>query len=170
MVTALFPGSFDPVTNGHVDLIIRCSVIFDEVIVAVGYNRAKPGWLPPAVRTRLLEEVVADLEVDNVRVVSFEGLVTTVARSLGATTLVKGLRGAADWSPEFIQASTNRTIADVDTLFLPTSPQGTATSSSIVRELVYFGAPIHDFVPPAVARVIEERKDLPRVQPPPTID
>ena len=93
MVTALFPGSFDPVTNGHLDLISRAAQIFDHVVVAVGFNMAKPGWMPVAQRVELLRRTVEDqLELDNVSVGQFEGLTTDYAEHVGATVIIKGGR------------------------------------------------------------------------------
>lgn len=158
MVTALFPGSFDPMTNGHADLIARAASIVDRLVVAVGYNSSKEGWLTVDERVEILEAAVRDLRLTTVVVGSFQGLATDYAREVGATILVKGMRNAADWQPEYVQAVTNREISGIDTLFLPSSPQWSALSSSIVRELVHFGAPTKSFVPPAVERALHRNR------------
>ena len=124
MVTALFPGSFDPVTNGHLDLVARAAQIFDHVVVAVGFNMAKPGWMPVAQRVELLRRTVEDqLELDNVSVGQFEGLTTDYAEHVGATVIIKGGRSSADWDWEYTQAAVNRRLSGIDTLILPADSQ-----------------------------------------------
>lgn len=156
MVTALFPGSFDPVTNGHLDLIARAAQIFDHVVVAVGFNMAKPGWMPVAQRVELLRRTAEDqLELDNVSVGQFEGLTTDYAEHVGATVIIKGGRSSADWDWEYTQAAVNRRLSGIDTLILPADSQWATLSSSIVRELARYGAPLEGLVPPLVAAVID---------------
>lgn len=158
MVTALFPGSFDPVTNGHLDLITRAAQIFDHVVVAVGFNMAKPGWMSVAQRVELLRRTVEDqLELDNVSVGQFEGLTTDYAEHVGATVIIKGGRSSADWDWEYTQAAVNRKLSGIDTLILPADSQWATLSSSIVRELARYGAPLEGLVPPLVAAAIDGR-------------
>lgn len=159
MTTALFPGSFDPFTNGHLDLVQRAAAVFDTVVVAVGFNQAKPGWLPAQLRIRAIEQVVSSHPgLVNVRVGGFEGLTTDYAKECGADVLVKGARTLADWEWEYIQADTNWSLAGFDTFVIPTRPQWSTVSSSIVRELASFGVSTAALVPPAVETVIEQRR------------
>lgn len=153
MVIALFPGSFDPVTNAHVDLVKRACEVFDKVIVAVGYNHKKPGWLPVADRVHLLTMALSEAGLTNVEVTTFSGLATDLATEIGANAIVKGLRGPADWQTEYVQATANRRLTGINTLLIPTAPEFSALSSSVIRELVAFGAPTAGLVP----EVVEER-------------
>lgn len=154
MVSALFPGSFDPVTNAHMDLVSRACEVFDRVIVAVGYNHKKPGWLPVADRVHLLAGALSDAGLTNVEVTTFSGLTTDLAAEIGADTIVKGLRGPADWPTEYVQATANRRLTGINTLLIPTAPEFSALSSSVIRELVAFNAPITGLVPDLVERHI----------------
>ncbi len=163
MVKALYPGSFDPPTGGHLDLIKRAAGLFDELVVAVGYNPDKSGWLDVSQRVALLEQLARDCEqCGNVSVTSFSGLVVDCAREVGATVLVKGLRNEADFAAEWTQATVNRDLGGIETLWLPSLPQWQHVSSSIVRELVLFGAPVDQYVPPVVAAIIAEPGDAGR--------
>ncbi len=163
MTTVLFPGSFDPVTNGHLDLLERLSAMYKRVVVAVGFNHAKPGWLPVDTRVDVLEQIVAaNPKLENVRVGRFDGMTTDYALQVGATTIVKGVRGPSDWEWEYTQATINRQISGLETLIMPSSPQWSAVSSSIVRELVRFDAPISRYVPPLVEATIRAYIDAPQ--------
>ena len=159
MVTALFPGSFDPVTNGHVDLISRAARIFDHVVVAVGFNMSKPGWMPVAQRVDLLRHTIEDqLGLTNVSVGQFEGLTIDHASRVGATIIVKGGRSSSDWEWEYTQAAVNRRLSGIDTLILPADSQWATLSSSIVRELARYGASLEGLVPPQVAATIDRNR------------
>ncbi len=153
MVTALFPGSFDPLTNGHVDLIARAHRIFDALVVGVGINPRKDGWLPVEQRVRLVEESLARTHLHGIRVVTYTGLTVDAARASGAQVIIRGIRSEAEWPVEFTQASANTELG-VETLLLPTSPKWSALSSSVVRELVTFGAPADGLVPGPVAAAL----------------
>ena len=159
MVTALFPGSFDPVTNGHVDLISRAAQIFDHVVVAVGFNMSKPGWMPVAQRVDLLRHTIEDqLGLTNVSVGQFEGLTIDHASRVGATIIVKGGRSSSDWEWKYTQAAVNRRLSGIDTLILPADSQWATLSSSIVRELARYGASLEGLVPPQVAATIDRNR------------
>jgi pantetheine-phosphate adenylyltransferase len=153
---AIYPGSFDPVTLGHLDLIERASRIFDELIVGVAERTLhKSPLLPLAQRLDLVRRAVADLP--NVTVESFEGLLVAYARSRGVRVLVRGLRAFSDFEYEFQMALTNRQLApDIETMFLMPSEQYSYVSSSVVREVANLGGDTEQFVPPDVSRVLRD--------------
>ncbi len=145
----VYPGSFDPVTNGHLDLIERVARLFPQVVVAVLHNPAKTGCFPVEQRIRMLEKVCAHLKT--VRVDRFEGLLVDYMRQTDAGVVVRGLRAVTDFESEFQMAQVNHQISpEVETLFLMTSPEHAYLSSSIVREVGGFGGDISGFVPPAI--------------------
>lgn len=156
MTLALIPGSFDPVTNGHIDLIKRAGTAFDQVVVAVGVNATKEGWLAPGQRVQLIEESVRvecpDLDV---RVVSFDGLLADLVSEVGATAIVKGLRGSSDFESESAQAAVNNDLCGIETFLLPSRSELTSVSSSLVRELFRLGAPVGRYVPSTVTLFLE---------------
>ncbi|MBE3557099.1 MAG: pantetheine-phosphate adenylyltransferase [Firmicutes bacterium] len=149
MRTAIYPGSFDPVTYGHLDLIERATRIFDRVIVAVLRNTDKPGLFSIEERMGLLREACqsfAGVEID-----AFDGLLVDYVRSKGADVVVRGLRAVSDFEHELQMALMNRTMApEVETFFMMTSAGYSFLSSSLVREIASFGGPVHDLVPPHV--------------------
>jgi pantetheine-phosphate adenylyltransferase len=145
---AVFPGSFDPITNGHLDVIRRGVKLFDELIVAVGQNPEKASLLPRKERIEIVREAIGDVE--SVRVESFEGLTVDYARSCGAAAILRGIRNSSDLQYEFQVALTNRVVAGVETVFIMTSPQYAFTSSSLIREIASMGGDISALVPPAV--------------------
>ena len=155
MATALVPGSFDPVTNGHLDVIERVARYFDEVIVAVIANPQKDSLFPIEERESMLAEVVAHLT--NVRVEFFSGLLVDFARDHGADTVVKGLRAVTDFDYEIQMAQMNQTLSGIDTFFLATSPSYSFLSSSLVREVARFGGDVSTLVPPVVAQRLRQR-------------
>ncbi len=155
MTTALCPGSFDPPTNGHVDVITRAAGIFDRVVVAVVGNPSKQPLFTAAERVSLLEVLFAD--VDTVEVAAFDGLLVTFARSKGADVIIKGLRGASDFDYELQMAQMNSTLEGLETMFLPTSPAMGYLSSSLVREVGRLGGNVESLVPKVVAKALEER-------------
>ena len=152
MATALVPGSFDPVTYGHLDVIERVARFFDRVIVAVIRNPQKAASLfSLEEREAMLAEVTGHL--DNVQIEFFAGLLVDFARIHGADTIVKGLRAVTDFDVELQMAQMNRTLnGGVETFFVPTSPQWSYLSSSLIKEIVRFGGDVSEFVPPFVGR------------------
>ena len=149
---AICPGSFDPVTHGHLDVISRAAVLFDHVIVAVGQNSAKKYLFTPDERLELVRETTAHLP--NVSVEALEGLLVTFAKNHGAGVLVKGIRNAGDVDFELQMAHINAVVGAVETVMLPTSPVWSTLSSTMVREVASFGGDVSPFVPEVVARRI----------------
>ena len=154
---AVCPGSFDPVTNGHIDIISRASQLFDEVVVAVGVNKSKSrGRLFTAEeRISMLEKVCADFP--NVTVASFEGLLTTFCEERGIGAIVKGLRAVSDFDYELQMAQMNSSLTGVETVFLPASPERGFVSSSLVKEVAGFGGDVSPFVPAFVLDALRDR-------------
>jgi pantetheine-phosphate adenylyltransferase len=153
---AVFPASFDPVTNGHLDLIHRARAVFDELVVAVARNVAKQGTFSVEERVELLQAAVG--AEPGIRITSFDGLLVDYARQIGASVVIRGLRAVSDFEYEFEMALMNRHLhPDVETLFMMTSQKYFYVSSSRLKELVRFGAAIEDFVPPAVAKRLKEK-------------
>jgi len=150
--TALFAGSFDPITNGHVDLVARGLRLFDAVVVAVGNNPAKRYLLPLEERVGLARRALLEAGLD-VEVSAFEGLLVEAARKHGADVMLRGLRGPADLELELRNASGNRDLSGIDTVFLPSLPQHLYVSSSLVREIASHGGDVSRYVP----RVVLER-------------
>jgi len=148
MKTCLYPGSFDPPTLGHVDLIERAARLFDRVIVAVMINPAKKPMFSTEERVALLQDCVAGL--DNVSVCAGSGLTLELARELGADVLLRGLRGEGDAGMEAQLAAANRQVGDIDTVALFTAPQYGFISSSIVRDVLRHGASPAGLVPRAI--------------------
>jgi len=153
---ALFPASFDPVTNGHLDLVHRARRVFPDLRVGVAHNVAKAGTFPVEERVEMLESAIGDLP--GVRVTAFEGLVVDYAREIGAGVVIRGLRANADFEYEFEMALMNRHLCpEIETLFLMTSQQFFYLSSSRLKELVQFGTDISEWVPPLVAKRMREK-------------
>jgi pantetheine-phosphate adenylyltransferase len=154
-LTALCPGTFDPVTNGHLDIIERAAQRFDAVVVGVLDNPAKQPLFSAEERVQILKEVTADLP--NVTVVSFSGLLVESAKNLGADVVVKGLRAVTDFEYEIQMAQMNHALAGVETLFMTTSPSWSFLSSSLVKEVAGLGGDVSALVPPVVAERLRER-------------
>lgn len=151
----VFPGSFDPVTVGHLDLIERASRIFDEVVVAVLHNPAKTGRFTMEKRIELLEK--ACKQIPNVSCDYFEGLLVDYMKKRGATVVVRGLRGVRDFESECQMAQLNHEMApEVETLFLTTAPAYTHISSSAVREIGMFGGDVTPYVPASIAQEVAQ--------------
>ena len=149
---AVYPGSFDPVTIGHLDIIRRAAAIFDEVIVAVMHNVNKRGCFPVEERTALIEKAVAELP--NVRVDKWDGLLVDYVKKSGACCVVRGLRAVSDFESEMTLAQVNaQLLPGMETLFLMTKPEHGCISSSVVREAASFGADISAFIP---ANIVDE--------------
>jgi len=158
LATALCPGSFDPVTNGHLDIIERTARHFDDVVVAVSRNPQKAHSLFDLdERWDMLREVTAHL--DNVRIALFTGLLVDFAKEQGAHAIVKGLRAISDFDYELQMAQMNQRLADIDTFFISTSPQYSFLSSSLVREVARFGGDVSSMVPKTVAERLAKRFD-----------
>lgn len=152
---AIYPGSFDPLTNGHLDVIQRAATQFDQVIVAIGLNSNKKPLLPAELREKCIREATAS--ISNVKVQSFDGLVVNFAAKEGATALVRGLRATSDFDYEFQIAMANRRLApDLETIFLMTKWEHSYLSSSIVREVALLGGDYSSFVPGIVYSILGE--------------
>ena len=154
MKPVVFPGSFDPVTNGHIDLIKRACAIFGAVVVVVLHNAQKQTKFSVQERVAFLKEALAS--EDNITVENAEGLLTDYMKTHGYTTIVRGLRSAHDWNHERTNAHFNkRFYPAVETVFLPADEKYQFISSSAVKEAAAYGADITDLVPPCVAKVIK---------------
>lgn len=155
MRTALYPGSFDPITVGHLDVIERAAALFDRVVVAVMHNPAKRGCFPVERRLEMIRASVRHLP--NVAVDCWDGLTVDYVRQTGATCLVRGLRGVSDYESESLLAQVNgRLLPGLETVFLLSKPEHACVSSSVVREAASFGADVSGFVPAAIAAEVEE--------------
>ncbi len=159
MTRAIYPGSFDPVTLGHLDIIKRASKIVDELIVSVLNNNSKSPLFSVEKRVKMLEDVVKD--IPNVKVMSFEGLLVDFAKSVDAKIIVRGLRAVTDFEYELQMSQTNMVLnSDIDTIFFTTSLEYAYLSSSTVKEAAYFGADISRFVPePVIQQVYDKLKE-----------
>lgn len=154
-VAAVYPGSFDPVTYGHLDVIRRAAGRFDRLVVACLRNVGKQPTFALEERIELLEAATHDLA--NVEVEVFDGLLVTFCQARGVGVIIKGLRAASDFEYELQMAQMNSHLGDVETLFLPASPVYSYLSSSLVKEVARFGGDVADFVPPAVADRLSQR-------------
>jgi pantetheine-phosphate adenylyltransferase len=152
---AVCPGSFDPVTNGHLDIVSRTSRLFDEVIVAVLINESKRGLFTIDERLQMLREVTNPYE--NVRIEAFQGLTVDFCRAHDAHVIVKGLRAVSDFDYELQMAQMNFGLAGIETLFMPTSPQNSFLSSSLVKDVAKWGGDVTPHVPDLVAGHLTER-------------
>ena len=150
MSAAVCPGSFDPVTLGHIDVFERAAAQFDEVVVAILINPAKKGMFELDERIAMIEESTEHLP--NVRVETGEGLVVDLVRSLGMTAIVKGLRTGTDFEYELQMAQMNKHVAGVDTFFVATTPRYSFVSSSLAKEIALLGGDVADLLPEPVNR------------------
>lgn len=156
MITAIVPGSFDPPTKGHLDVVERCAALFDEVVVGVVRNPSKTPLFTAEERVELLEKSMR--QWPNVRAISFEGLLVDFAHEIGATTVVKGLRAVTDFEFEIQMSQMNRYLsADVVSLFVATKPEYGYLSSSLVKEVARLGGSVDGLVPAPVAAALKER-------------
>jgi pantetheine-phosphate adenylyltransferase len=152
---AIFPGTFDPPTNGHLDIITRAAAAFDEVIVAAGVNQSKARLFDLDERLTMLTELAKPFA--NVRIGTFEGLLVDYCRAEGAGVIIKGLRSAADYDYELQMAQLNHAMTSVDTMFLPTRAENAFVSSSWVKEIAKLGGEVASFVPASVhTRLLEK--------------
>ncbi len=157
MRIAIYPGSFDPITLGHLDVLTDSAKMFDKVIIAVLNNSAKKGFLTVEERVNLIRESVKHL--DNVEVDSFDGLTVEYAKKKGATILLRGLRAVSDFEYEMQLSQTNRALCeDIKTVFLMTKPEYNFISSSTVKEILKNNGDISKFVPPEVNEYLVNRK------------
>jgi pantetheine-phosphate adenylyltransferase len=157
MRRAVCPGSFDPVTNGHIDIISRASALFDEVTVAVLVNKSKQSLFTLEERIEMLEEVCESY--GNVKVDTFHGLLVDFCRERDIHAIVKGLRAVSDFDYELQMAQMNSSLADVETVFVPTSPEYSFLASSLVKEVATFGGDVSSLVPPRVLERLRTRLD-----------
>ena len=154
-LTALCPGTFDPVTNGHLDVVRRAARLYERVVVAVVENPSKEPLFPSPERVEMLREALED--VPEVEVDSFSGLLVDYARDKGVDLIVKGLRAVSDFEYEIQMAQMNRHLSDVETCFVATSPTWSYLSSSLVKEIARYGGDVSGLVPDHVARGLKER-------------
>jgi pantetheine-phosphate adenylyltransferase len=158
--TAVYPGTFDPITNGHVDLVARASLLFDEVVLAVAQSPNKQPVFDLAQRVQLAEDVLKHLP--NVRVLGFSGLLADFVHAANAGVVLRGLRAVSDFEYEFQLASMNRhLIPDVETVFLTPSEQFSFISSSLVREVARLGGNVSEFVPANVQSALAAKWQQP---------
>lgn len=153
---ALYPGSFDPITNGHLDIIVRAMEIFDHLVIGVGVNISKTPMFSIEERIEMINESVADIE--NVEVVSYSGLTAKYAEQIGAVALIRGLRAVSDFEYEFQMTLANRQLFPKgETVFLMPSIANVYLNSSMVRDIASLGGDIDRFVPPTVAKKLREK-------------
>ncbi|NLF29521.1 MAG: pantetheine-phosphate adenylyltransferase [Planctomycetes bacterium] len=152
---AVFPGAFDPATNGHLDVIRRGSRLFEELIVAVGDNPAKKAMFSHAERCAMLRELTAAMA--NVRVAEYTGLTVEFVRGAGAAAILRGIRNATDLQFELELALTNRAVTGVETVFITPAAEYAFTSSTLIRQIASMGGDVSALVPPLVARRLAEK-------------
>ncbi|MEP6670907.1 MAG: pantetheine-phosphate adenylyltransferase [Chthoniobacter sp.] len=161
MRRVIYPGSFDPITNGHLDVINRAATLFDEVVVSVAFNEQKQGLFSVDERMALLREVSPKLP--NIRIAQFEGLLMDFARRQEATAVVRGLRAVSDFEFEFQMALMNRKLEpQIETIFLMPAEKYTYLSSRIVKEIARLGGDVSAFVPVSVAAALREKFATPK--------
>jgi len=157
----LFPGTFDPLTNGHLDVIKRGRVLFDALTVAIGHNPTKQVLFSMQERLEMTRQLISEQGFDNVLVESFEGLTVDYARQIGATAILRGLRNVTDLNFEFQLALTNRAVAGIETMFIMTGETYAFTSSSLIRQIAAGGDvdSLHKLLPPVVLALLKEKKN-----------
>jgi pantetheine-phosphate adenylyltransferase len=162
MRTALYPGSFDPVTNGHLDVLSRALAVFDQVVVAVLENPRKTPLLPLETRVVVLETAIRDARIDHATVIRFNGLTVDAARENDARWIVRGLRAISDFESEGQLAANNRVLDDsIDTVFFMTGIEFGYVSSSLVKEIAVFGGDVSSMVPPAAVTALRTLRRTP---------
>lgn len=156
----IYPGTFDPITNGHVDLVIRASHLFEKVMLAIAANPSKTPLFTLEERVRLAKTVLQDFS--NIRVLGFSGLLIDFAQAQQATMILRGLRAVSDFDYEFQLAGMNRQLAPhIETVFMTPAEQHTYTSATLVREIARLGGDVSQFVPPAVSQALKEKMCAP---------
>jgi pantetheine-phosphate adenylyltransferase len=152
----IYPGSFDPITYGHLDIIKRCSLKFDKTVIAVLNNQNKNSLFNVDERMNLIKEVTQD--IDNIEILSFSGLLTEFAKSTGCTTIIRGLRAVSDYEYELQMALINKkSYPDLETLFMVASSDVSFLSSSIIKEIASYGGDVKCFVPKAVENALVKK-------------
>jgi pantetheine-phosphate adenylyltransferase len=160
MKTALYPGSFDPVTNGHLDIIERSARLFEKVIVAIASNSGKTPLFETRERIEMLKNVCS--RIKNVEVITFDGLLVEAVGQFNACAVIRGLRAVSDFEYEFQMALMNREInRNCETLFMMPSPEYSFVSSKLIKEIVHLGGNIEAFVPPVVIGALKHKLGLP---------
>jgi pantetheine-phosphate adenylyltransferase len=154
-IRAVFPGSFDPITNGHLDVIRRGTNLFDELIVAVGNSPVKKPLFTLAERVEMIKPLVADMA--SVKVQSYDGLTVEYAASAGATVILRGLRNLTDVQYEFQLAMTNRAVAGIETVFVMTGEQYGFTSSTLIREIATLGGNVSNLIPQQIYEKLQKK-------------
>ncbi|HLS02710.1 MAG TPA: pantetheine-phosphate adenylyltransferase [Beutenbergiaceae bacterium] len=149
------PGSFDPITFGHLDVIRRAKALADEIVIAIGVNPAKVPMLEDQTRLELTRQAVAD--IPGIRVELVSGLIADYCRHVGASAIVKGIRGGSDFDHELPMALMNQHLSGVETVFVTADPKLTHISSSLVRELAQFGRDVSDLVPAHIAEALKQK-------------
>jgi len=158
MSKAIYPGSFDPITYGHIDIVQRARKIFDELIIAVVTNPAKETLFTLEERRRLCEEALREVGISGVEVITWEGLVVECAQHYKAQAIVRGLRAGSDFEREFQMALTNRDLnGEIESVFFMTSGEYSFLSSSVVKEIKSYGGDVSHFVPRCVERALERK-------------
>ncbi|MEC8325795.1 MAG: pantetheine-phosphate adenylyltransferase [Pseudomonadota bacterium] len=155
-VKAIYPGTFDPITNGHTDLVARAAKMFDEVILAVAHNPNKKPFFELEQRVEIAKSILSHL--DNVKVIGFSGLLADLAREQNSHVLVRGLRAVSDFEFEFQLANMNRRLnKELETVFLTPAEKNSFISSSLVKEVAIHGGDVHEFVDPIVVNALKEK-------------
>lgn len=156
---ALYPGSFDPITNGHLDILERATRLFDKVIVTVAVNKEKKSVFTGDERIKLIKECLKNKKwAENVEINKFRGLLVEHARKMNANTLIRGVRQLSDFEYEFRMALTNKRLSpELDTVFLMPNEEFTFISASIVKEIAYWGGDLHSFVPKNVEEALKAK-------------
>ena len=156
-VRAIFPGSFDPITNGHLDVISRAVKLFDELVIAVGRSPIKNQLFTPEERVQMIEEIIHKRKMKDVSVETFDGLTVEYAAKKKADVILRGLRSLTDVQYEFQLAMTNRAVAGIETVFIMTSEQYGFTSSTLIREIASLGGDLSNLIPENVYERLRER-------------
>jgi len=156
-VRAIFPGSFDPITNGHLDVINRGMKLFDELIIAVGRSPVKNQLFTPEERVEMISELIDHKKMPGVSVESFEGLMVEYAAGKKADVILRGLRSLTDVQYEFQLAMTNRAVAGIETIFIMTSEQYGFTSSTLIREIATLGGDLSNLIPKSIQKRLKHR-------------
>jgi len=154
---AVFPGTFDPITNGHLDVIRRGAGLFDELVVGVGDNPEKTAMFDAATRAEIVRQATVD--ISGVRVEIFSGLTVDFAARMGAAAILRGIRNTSDLHFEYQVALTNRVVAGIETVFIITSTEHAFTSSSLIKQIANMGGDVSAMVPPPVVSHLAKRRD-----------